>query len=358
MSLALTSITAPAQLATQAKWAFSTRRVARDDARQLLADVSQARAGDLMLGRIVRIGFQKRLQLASGRPSDLYAGDLVVMACGARYAPDQFEGLAELDADEVDILAAGGVVGRMRQRNARVGTPTRVAPLGLLADTRGKVLNVGDYVLPPLPAPTGMTVIGVVGASMNSGKTTASASLAHGLQRAGFEVAAIKATGTGAFGDFNTFVDSGARFVGDFTDAGMVSTYNEPLERIEAGLDTLLAHAAAAGCEIAVVELADGVLQQETAALLRRPSVRERFAGLMFAAPDALAAVGGCSVLREIGLTPFGLSGVLSLSPLGAQEAEVATGLRVLSREELCDPAHASALIASLQPNAQLKAAA
>ena len=347
----------PLAFAARAKWAFSTRRVRQDRASQLLADLAQARPGDLVLGRIVRIGFQKRLQLASGRPADLYAGDLVVMACGARYAPDQFEGLAELDANEVDILAAGGVLGRMRERNAKVAAPTRVAPLGLLADAAGKLINVGDHALPPLQAPAGMTVIGVVGASMNSGKTTASASLAHGLQRAGFEVAAIKATGTGAFGDYNSFVDSGARFVGDFTDVGMVSTYNEPLERIEAGLDSLLAHAAAAGCEIAVVELADGVLQQETAALLRRPVVRNHLAGLMFAAPDALAAVGGCAVLNAIGLEAFALTGTLSLSPLGAQEAEAATGLRVLGRDELLDPAHASALLAGLRAPA-FKAAA
>ena len=76
---------------------------------------------------------------------------------------------------------------------------------------------------------------------MNSGKTTAVASLAHGLSAAGHRVAAIKATGTGAFGDFNAFVDTGARYVADFTDAGMVSTYLQPLDRIEAGLDTLLA---------------------------------------------------------------------------------------------------------------------
>jgi hypothetical protein len=345
-------------LTARAKWAFTTRRVCQSDAAGLLADFDQARPGDLLLGRVVRIGFQKRLQLASGRPADLYPGDLVVLACGARYAPDQFEGLAELDGDEVDLLAAGGVAGRMRQRNAKVGTPTRIAPIGLISDGAGRVINVADYALAARPAPHGLKVIAVVGASMNSGKTTASAALAHGLQRAGFEVAAIKATGTGAFGDFNTFVDAGARYVGDFTDVGMVSTYDEALARIEAGLDTLLAHATDAGCEIAVVELADGVLQQETAALLRRPALRRHLAGVMFAAPDALAAVGGCAVLRDIGLAPFGLTGTLCLSPLGALEAEAATGLTVMSREDLCDPAHASALLAGLRATMPAQAAA
>ena len=106
-----------------------------------------------------------------------------------------------------------------------------------------------------------------------------------------------------------------------------------------------------------MVELADGVLQQETAALLRRPVVRNHLAGLMFAAPDALAAVGGCAVLNAIGLEAFALTGTLSLSPLGAQEAEAATGLRVLGRDELLDPAHASALLAGLRAPA-FKAAA
>ena len=55
----------PLALAAQAKWAFSTRRVRQDRASQLLADLAQARPGDLVLGRIVRIGFQKRSDDAS-----------------------------------------------------------------------------------------------------------------------------------------------------------------------------------------------------------------------------------------------------------------------------------------------------
>lgn len=345
-------------LAARAKWAFSTRRVTRADAVGLQPALDAARPGDLVLARVSQLGFQKRLQLASGRPSELYAGDLVVLACGARYAPDQFEGLAELSADATDILAAGGVAGRMRAKHGKLGTPTRIAPLGLLARRDGSILNAADYALAPAARPAGLAVIGVVGASMNSGKTTATASLARGLQRAGLRVAAIKATGTGAFGDYNSFVDAGAHYVADFTDAGMVSTYAEPLERIEAGLDTLLAGAARAGCEVAIVELADGVLQQETAALLRRPSIRALFDGVMFAAPDALAAVGGCASLRAIGIEPFALTGTLSLSPLAAQEAQAATGVPVLLREALCDPACASTLLAGLTAPARLQVAA
>ncbi len=337
-------------LTPQMKWAFTTRRVVRGDAVRLNGDVKAAVSGDVVLGRIERIGSHKNLQLAEGRPSELYEGDLVVAVCGARYAPDQFEGLDDIDPDGADMLASGGVLGRMRQHHQRMVAPTRVVPIGLLADRDGRTINLQSYALPPAPRPGGITVIGVVGATMNSGKTTTTASLAHGLQRAGHRVAAIKGTGTGAYGDFNAFRDAGAAFVADFTDVGMVSTYLQPIPRIAAGLDTMLAAAAREGCEVAVVELADGVLQAETAALLRDAAVRSMFAGFLFAASDALAGAGGCRALREVGIEPAALSGMLSCSPLGAAEAHAATGIRVLTRGELRDPAIATALLLQFDP--------
>ncbi len=352
---ALTAVT-PKVLA-EAKWAFSTRRVATGDAAHLVESLGEAVSGDLVLGRVERLGSHKKIQLAEGRVSELYVGDLVVLACGARYAPDQFEGLAELDPEGADMLAAGGVLGRMRHRHERMAAPTRVLPLGLLADESGEVINLGAYALERAMRPLGLTVIGVVGASMNSGKTTAAASIAHGLRRAGHQVAAIKATGTGAFGDYNAFVDSGARYVADFTDAGMVSTYQQPLARIEAGLETLLGHAARNGCEVAVVELADGVFQKETGDLLRNSRIREGFTGVFFAAPDALAAAGGCAALRAMGIEPAVVTGMVSCSPLGAAEAESATGVSVVTRDALCDPAQAKSLLVQVLENKGRQAA-
>ncbi len=347
-----------ADLSANAKWAFTTRRVARSDAATILDDLDAVRAGDLVLGRVERVGSHRRIQLADGRGSELYAGDLVVLVCGDRYAPDQFEGAAELDPAGADMLAAGGVIGRMRHAHSRMGTPTCVVPLGLVADAARRVLNVEDYGLAPLPRPASLPVIGIVGASMNAGKTTAVAALAHGLGRAGYRVAAIKATGTGAFNDFHAYADAGAHVVSDFTDAGMASTYRQPLTRILAGIDTLLGDAAQRGAEIAVVELADGLLQAETAALLREPRMRGAFAGLVLAVPDAMGAVGGCVLLNDIGLAPDVLTGMVSCSPLATAEAEAATGVSVIAREALRDPAQARALAAPMLARAAGRTAA
>ncbi|MBY5935072.1 hypothetical protein KUV51_18855 [Tateyamaria omphalii] len=320
-----------------AKWAFTTRRVDRNDVRGLSPHLQSAKAGDLILCEIMKVGHHKKIQLAERRVSASYPGDLVVLCLGDRYAPDQFLASAVIEGDVIDLVAGGGVAGRVDAAHASTGKPTQLKPLGLLIGPRGRVLNVEDYALPKMPANENVTVIGVFGASMNSGKTTAASSLAHGLLRSGYSAAGVKATGTGAFGDFNSFEDGGVPAL-DFTDVGMATTFRMPLDRIEAGFDTLVATAASRGAEVVVVEIADGVFQQETRAILRSSRIRDRMDGILFAAPDALSAAGGVTVLERMNLTPFAISGMVSCSPLATAEAAEVTGLPILSREDLWSP--------------------
>ena len=158
----------------QAKWAFSTRRVEREDAVSLLNTLGEAASGDLVLGRIERIGSHKRIQLAEGRASNLYVGDLVVLACGDRYAPDQFEGLGGAGS-EAGCRHAG------RRRRARphaaapcphVAADAASCPLGTAEPTPPEVTSSTSPATRWMaaPRPDSLTVIGVVGASMNSGK--------------------------------------------------------------------------------------------------------------------------------------------------------------------------------------------
>ncbi|NJM83577.1 MAG: DUF1611 domain-containing protein [Tabrizicola sp.] len=340
-----------------AKWAFTTRRVNRGDVRGLSTSFMAAKAGDLILCQIAEIGQHKKIQLAERRVSESYPGDLVVLCLGDRYAPDQFLASAVIDDDLIDLVAGGGVAGRADAAHASMAAPTRLKPLGLLTGARGQILNVADYALPALPANHEVTVIGVFGASMNSGKTTAASSLAHGLMRAGYAVAGVKATGTGAFGDVNSFEDGGAPAL-DFTDAGMATTFRMPLGRIEDGFDTLVATAAARGAEIVVVEIADGVFQQETRAILKSSRIRDRLDGILFAAPDALSALGGVVVLDQLGLVPFAISGMVSCSPLATAEAAEVTGLPILSRADLWSPDVIALHVAPLMRHAAADVAA
>lgn len=332
-------------LPDSAKWAFTTRRVDQRDAVRVSRAVHLADSGDLVLAQVDAIGSHGKLQLACGRPSELYPGDLVIAACGARYASDQFEGVAEIGREGADLLAGGGVIGTFRKRHAAMKMPTRLRPLGLLLDQDEKVINLARYAMTTSGEGRPPVVIGVVGSSMNAGKTTAVASLVHGLHRAGWRVAGIKATGTGAYGDFNAYKDAGAQTVLDFTDAGLVSTYLQPLPRLKEVLCNLLSVAAAAQAEVAVVEFADGVLQSETAGLLAMPDVRSLFSGFLYAAQDSLSALGGCVALARLDIVPIALTGLIARSPLSLSEAEQATGQVVMSREALRDPAQAGVLM-------------
>lgn len=341
---------------TDAKWAFSTRRVNRKDVKAMDTDFGAAKPGDLILARVEKINQHRRVQLTTGRPSDLFPGDLIVAACGARYAPDQFEGVAEIDPEGADLLAGGGCIGRMRLYDERRKVSTRVIPVGRLLEAGGAPVNLQDYAIPAQPDSNGVPVIAVVGTAMNSGKTLATAQLALGLRRAGWRVGALKATGTGAFGDFNEYTDTGAHYVADFTDAGMVTTYLEPLDRIKDGIRDLLGAASKEGCDVVVMEIADGLFQKETAELLADDWFKSRISGLVFACGDAVAAAGGAAALKKNGLTPDIMTGIVSCSPMATQEAIAATGIRVLTKDALADPAEANLLAAKAGASKQLAA--
>ena len=184
---------------------------------------------------------------------------------------------------------------------------------------------------------------------MNAGKTLAATSLLHGLKAAGFRVAGIKATGTGSGGDLWIMRDAGADLVLDFTDAGFASTYLAPIAELEAATLRLIDHAAMQACDVAVIEIADGLQQQETAALIRSSALRRRTAGVVFSAYDAMGATYGVDTLRALGHRVIGLSGRLARSPLAVREAELATGLRVYTPWEL----QAGALVEYIASEAQ-----
>ena len=94
-----------------------------------------------------------------------------------------------------------------------------------------------------------------------------------------------------------------------------------------------------------MIEVADGLFQPETAALIESALFREVTDAVLFASPDALGAAGGVQVLTAAGLDVIGVGGVLTAAPLQEREAFLATRLPVLSRTSLADPATAKKLL-------------
>jgi hypothetical protein len=331
----------------QAKFSYTARSAFREPIGGLLTGDVEPEAGDLVLARVDELGQHKRLELRTGRRAHLFPGDEIVVSYGNRYAPDQFEAEHPADLGPCHLVAAGGIASIMRSCHANMCEPTSITPLGLLVESDGSRLNLRKWALGPAPPVDKRPLtLAVVGSMMNSGKTTTAANLIRGLVRAGRRVGAAKVTGTGAGGDVWFFNDSGANPVLDFTWMGLPSTYQAGNEAVRDCFGSLHDHLSAAGVDTIVLEVADGVYQKETAHLLRSAVFAERVDALLFAAADALGAVGAVSHLGDLGIPLIAISGVITASPLAAREARmVCPQLPVVETDQLSDPSAVLALI-------------
>ena len=334
----------------QAKWAYTTRRINQNLPKLLLSGSVSPEAGDLVLARVEELGHHKRLELVSSRRATMFEGDEIVVVYGNRYAPDQFEAIVPDHLGRCRLVAAGGVAARLLNRHDKAKSATRIKPLGLLADSEGHRINLSSTRLPKVdqlePNPL---VLVVAGTSMNSGKTTTCANLVKGFVRQKIKVAAAKFTGTGAGADYRSLVDAGANPVFDFIDAGYVSTYRVHREVLHDIVMTLGAHMASSEPDIIIVEVADGLLQRETARLFATPAFTDWIDGIIFAANDALGAQAGISWLTARQLPVFGITGVLTSSPLARREAEDICGLPVYQTRALSRPSVSSYIYRCLE---------
>ncbi|MFW6163593.1 MAG: hypothetical protein ACODAJ_12550 [Planctomycetota bacterium] len=297
--------------------------------------------GDLVYGSVRYIGQHSSLENKEGRIHLIHDGTRAVFVFGNRYAPDYYEGVVpEEPGSTVDLLARSGLVGTVRCKSASVKDPTRVRLLGYVADPHGSVLNTRDY---PLIEPKTRVkkarrarMVLVVGTAMNSGKTLAAVACCWALRAMGHRVRAAKVTGTASLKDILHMEDAGAGPVADFTYLGFPSTYLLPEADLLRAFNTLDLRYANNPRNYWVVELADGILQRETAMLLAAEDVTSRIHRLIFTAGDAFGAIGGLRVLRErFGLVPDAISGLCSASPLGVRELGEFTDIPVFNNVQL-----------------------
>jgi len=339
-----------------ASWASTTRRV-RGPVR-IVEGRSTPTPGDLLLARVDAIGFHSALQLPDGRRKRLFVGDEIVVAYGNRYAPNQFEAVVPRSFGPCQLVAGGGVAARVLSWHGKITKEaTQITPLAWVAAATDAPANLRDYALPTLdriPTPQPRT-LAVCGTSMDSGKTQTAAHLVKGLSLTGLRVGFAKITGTGSGGDTWLLKDAGAHPVLDFTDAGLASTYLEPSWVIQRVFTTLVGHLTLANVDAIVLEIADGVLQVETAALLKSALFAATVDGVIFASGDAMGAVAGESWLRRNRLPLIALSGIVSSSPLLSQEATKSTGLPVLERQDLLRAQTALGLLSATERHARTR---
>ncbi len=330
----------------RAKRSFATRRVPAYSMLTLIAGSVRPRSGDVVLARIHRLGNHRHVEQFDGRRARLHVGDQLILAYADRYATDQFESEVPSNLGRTQLVASGGIASGVVSRSMDVRSATDIVPVGLIGDERGRPLNLSGFGLVPcIPLTSRPRTVAVFGTSMNSGKTTTVHYLVHSLSRGGFRPGATKITGTGSGNDYWVMLDAGAHRMLDFTDVGLASTYKQSMPVLERKFIELIDHLSASGSGVNLVEIADGLLQRETAQLIESETFRSSIDAVIFAANDAMGAAMGVSHLRARDFNVVAVTGRLTRSPLAVREAQRATGLPVLGIAELSDLDTASRLL-------------
>jgi hypothetical protein len=304
--------------------------------------------GDVVYGKISRIGQHTELENKSGRIHRLNEGSAAIFVFGNRYAPDYYEGfISEAMTAKASLLARSGVVGDVQVKNSSVKEPTQVKILGYVCTSEGQVLNTRRHSLikpdQVKKKEERAKMLLFVGTSMNAGKSTSAIAACWALSSMGYNVRASKVTGTASLKDILYMQDAGASIVNDFTHFGFPSTYLLEEKDVLSIFNDLDLKYANNPKNYWVVELADGILQRETALLLQSKDVRSRIYRLVFAAHDTFGAVGGLDILKQkFGLIPDAISGVCSSSPLAIRELSEFTDIPVYNNidwnlKQLCD---------------------
>jgi hypothetical protein len=178
-------------------------------------------------------------------------------------------------------------------------------------------------------------ILVVCGTSMDAGKTHTAVSTIMGLCGSGNRVAGIKLTGTATGKDTWNMLDAGACVALDFVDGGFPSTYLCSLDDLIGLYGLLIGRATAHNVDWVVIEVADGLLQRETAALLQARRFTASVDAWVFAAGDPMAAESGVRLLRNWGIEPTAISGLLTMSTLNIRETEAATGVNCIAAKDL-----------------------
>jgi len=322
---------------SRVKWPYVTHLVDRRCVQQILPIEDGRDVGALVLARVTKLGKHADIEAPRGRRLTLFAGDVFVGALGDRYATGQFEGTAMISGGVGHIVSIGGVVGQVSSMNASSPPPTAIEFLGRLADGEGRPLHMSQF--QALPSETienrSATTILSLGAGMDSGKTTTAAHMVRSLTQAGHVVAAAKLTGTACGKDANLLYDAGAVTVYDFTHAGWPSTANLSLDELMSIAGRIRAALATHDPEFVILEIADGIVQRETAMMLADPDFHDSIDAVMFSGRGSLSCDAGVRRLHALGYTVLATAGPVANSRLSTAEAEACCDLPCFSSQDI-----------------------
>ena len=140
-------------------------------------DEIDCKIGQLIAVKVISVNPNyNKLELVSGRITELTEGDVIIGALGNRIASSGMTGTVpeELNKhDKIHVLNLGGVIGACKDFNILLGPATECEVLGSIIDNSNKQLNLQDFSKIKINKNVShVPSIAVIGTGIDSGKTT------------------------------------------------------------------------------------------------------------------------------------------------------------------------------------------
>jgi hypothetical protein len=273
------------------------------------------------------------IEIASGEVVPIKSSDIIAGVVGSRHALQGFVGYAPYQVredDELSLLNAGGVIGRLLDTPATLEPPVRLGLIGA-AMNGDKPFNIAEgAVKPRWKLAESAPIILVVGTSKSVGKTEAASRLIKALHESGRRICGAKLSGVAALGDLVRFSKAGACKVMSFLDAGFPSTVDG--SDLSPAFKGILATLNLESPDMIVVELGDGLLgRYRVDEIVSDRDLMSRVAATIVCATDLAGAFGARETLNRLGLIPTLFAGPVTDTIAGTEYIEEKFGIPAIN---------------------------
>jgi hypothetical protein len=274
--------------------------------------------GSALLVSIVEVNQKyNKIELKSGRIVKLSKHDKILCAIGSRMASDGMCGIIPEGnvniGTEIAVLNIGGLVGQQISYNKSIGSPTYCKIIGQVVLKDGANVNITEKprIQPSSQLNNKIPIVGYVGTSMNSGKTTVMSDTINIMKNNGIKIAAIKVTGVAAQKDIYSFTDYGASIGLSFLDCGLLSTCCIDKDRVIQSTKGLINHCnQLEDVDIIFLEFGDCLYgQYNVKELFEDNEIKKAISGLVLCAYDIPGSLKLYEDFSSMGMETLMLSG-------------------------------------------------
>lgn len=261
---------------------YITRQVPPSAIGGLLDETHNPRPGDLILASIHCLGEIRCLEDHRGQTRPIGEDDLLILAYGNYQNLEFYDAISPERLELSDLVTSAGLVSSITCWHHTLGYPTRIAPIGFLANSQGGRLNLRDFGLRTSPCDERARTYVLMGA----GEDTL-AEMVMRLARQGQRVGVLRISGESSAHQYESLRQHGARWVVDFADAGFSSTYLLASNDLLGIFLSLHNYLCTQGATTVVVEVQGPLKQRESRLLIGSPLFRATVDGMLIAGKNA-----------------------------------------------------------------------